>query len=51
MPRSTLEEDHLLFEPGKDDQRHHHGKANDEKGEDHHHGTVGKLKCRMYLID
>ncbi|MBA7694818.1 hypothetical protein ES703_103431 [subsurface metagenome] len=50
MPGPALEQNHFLFEPEKDDQGHYKREANDEKGEDHHHGTVGELKGWMDFI-
>ena len=46
-----LQQDHLVFEAEKDDQRHHQGEPHDEKGQDHHHGAVGQLKGRVDLVD
>ncbi len=42
---------HFCFEPQKNDQRHHEGQADDEKGQDHDKRTVRQLKGRVDLVD
>ena len=47
----VLKSVHFFFEPQKNDQRHHEGQTDDEKGQDDDKRTVRQLKGRVNLVN